>query len=116
MNIFDNIIFKISLFSTSYLLILMVVSPIIDHSFTSLDEDINKKSLAVNTPTKTNDNLYDSTPNLGDLESCSKADNKYVCDALSIDDLAKFKPHKSILDIHNVLREQVSESIQGKYL
>ena len=43
MNIFDNVIFKISLFSTSYLLILMVVSPIIDHSFTSLDEDINKK-------------------------------------------------------------------------
>ena len=43
MNIFDNIIFKISLFSASYLLILMIVSPIIDHTFTSLDEDINKK-------------------------------------------------------------------------
>lgn len=43
MSIFDNIIFKISLFSSSYLIILMIVSPIIDHSFTSLDEDINIK-------------------------------------------------------------------------
>lgn len=43
MSIFDNIIFKISLFSGIYLIILMVVSPIIDHSFTSLDEDINMK-------------------------------------------------------------------------
>lgn len=43
MSIFDNIIFKISLFSSIYLIILMVVSPIIDHSFTSLDEDINMK-------------------------------------------------------------------------
>ena len=39
MSIFDNIIFKISLFSSIYLIILMIVSPIIDHSFTSLDED-----------------------------------------------------------------------------
>lgn len=43
MNIYDNIIFKIALFSSSYLIILMIVSPIIDHSFTSLDEDINMK-------------------------------------------------------------------------
>lgn len=43
MGIFDNIIFKVSLFSSSYLIILMIVSPIIDHSFTSLDEDINIK-------------------------------------------------------------------------
>lgn len=43
MNIFDNILFKIALFSSSYLFILMIVSPIIDHSFTSLDEDINIK-------------------------------------------------------------------------
>ena len=43
MSIFNNIIFKISLFSSSYLIILMIVSPIIDHSFTSLDEDINMK-------------------------------------------------------------------------
>ena len=38
-----NILFKIALFSSSYLIILMIVSPIIDHSFTSLDEDINMK-------------------------------------------------------------------------
>lgn len=43
MSIFNNIIFKIALFSSSYLIILMIVSPIIDHSFTSLDEDINMK-------------------------------------------------------------------------
>ena len=43
MSIFNNIIFKIALFSSSYLIILMIVSPIIDHSFTSLDEDINIK-------------------------------------------------------------------------
>ena len=43
MNIFNNIIFKIALFSSSYLIILMIVSPIIDHSFTSLDDDINMK-------------------------------------------------------------------------
>lgn len=43
MSLFNNIIFKIALFSSSYLIILMIVSPIIDHSFTSLDEDINMK-------------------------------------------------------------------------
>ena len=41
MNIFDNVIFKISIVSSSYLIILIIVSPIIDHSFTSLEEDIN---------------------------------------------------------------------------
>ena len=40
MSIYDNILFKISLFSTVYLLILITVSPFIDHLFTSLDEDI----------------------------------------------------------------------------
>ena len=43
MKLLDNIIIKISLFSSIYLIILMIVSPIIDHSFTSLDEDINMK-------------------------------------------------------------------------
>lgn len=43
MSIFDNIFFKISLFSTVYLLILMTVSPMIDHIFTTLDEDIDQK-------------------------------------------------------------------------
>ena len=40
MSIYDHILFKISLFSTVYLLILITVSPFIDHLFTSLDEDI----------------------------------------------------------------------------
>ena len=43
MSIFDNILFKISLFSTSYLLILITVSPMIDHIFTTLDEDMDQK-------------------------------------------------------------------------
>jgi uncharacterized membrane protein (DUF485 family) len=43
MNLFNNIIFKISIFSIGYLVILMIISPMIDHSFTSLDEDINMK-------------------------------------------------------------------------
>ena len=42
MNPFNNILFKISLFTTSYLLILIVVSPFIDHAFTTLDEDIDE--------------------------------------------------------------------------
>ena len=40
MSIYDNILFKISLFSVVYILILITVSPFIDHIFTSLDEDI----------------------------------------------------------------------------
>ena len=43
MNPFNNILFKISLFTTSYVLILIVVSPVIDHAFSTLDEDIDKK-------------------------------------------------------------------------
>ena len=38
-----NIYFKIPLFTIIYLLLLIVVSPFIDHAFTSLDEDINMK-------------------------------------------------------------------------
>ena len=43
MDIYNNVLFKISIFSTIYLLILMIVSPLIDHIFSSLDEDIKKK-------------------------------------------------------------------------
>ena len=43
MNPFNNILFKISLFTTSYLLIMIVVSPFIDHAFSTLDEDTEKK-------------------------------------------------------------------------
>ena len=40
MGIFNNPLFKVSLFSSIYLIILISVSPYIDHIFTSLDEDI----------------------------------------------------------------------------
>ena len=40
MGIFNNPLFKVSLFSSIYLIILILVSPYIDHIFTSLDEDI----------------------------------------------------------------------------
>ena len=43
MSIFNNVIFKISLFSISYLIILMIFSPMIDHAFTTIDEDIDMK-------------------------------------------------------------------------
>jgi len=43
MSIFDNPLFKISLFSSIYLIILIMVSPYIDHAFTSLDEDMDQK-------------------------------------------------------------------------
>ena len=43
MDIFNNPFFKISLFSSIYLIILILVSPLIDHIFTSLDKDIKEK-------------------------------------------------------------------------
>jgi len=43
MRILNVIPFKIPLFTIIYLLLLIVISPFIDHAFTSLDEDINMK-------------------------------------------------------------------------
>tara|TARA_B100001287_G_C22682670_1_gene531395 strand:- start:3243 stop:3623 length:381 start_codon:yes stop_codon:yes gene_type:complete len=40
MNFFDNILIKLSLISTIYVVVLIFVSPIVDHFFTSLEEDI----------------------------------------------------------------------------
>ena len=40
MSILNNTFFQISFFTTIYLLIMIIVSPIIDHIFTSIDEDI----------------------------------------------------------------------------
>ena len=34
-----NLIIQISMFSSLYLVILMIISPFIDHAFNSLDED-----------------------------------------------------------------------------
>ncbi len=38
-NILDNTIFRLSLFSSIYIIALIVLSPFIDHLFTSLEED-----------------------------------------------------------------------------
>ena len=43
MTLFNKPIFKMAFFSIIYLVILMILSPFIDHAFTSLDEDIKKK-------------------------------------------------------------------------
>ena len=43
MGLLNIVSFKIPLFTTIYLLLLIIVSPFIDHIFTSLDEDINMK-------------------------------------------------------------------------
>ena len=39
MNLLTNIPIKISVFTTIYFIVLLVISPIIDHFFTSLEED-----------------------------------------------------------------------------
>jgi len=43
MSIFNNILFRLSFFSTVYIIILIFISPFIDHMFTSLEQSIDKK-------------------------------------------------------------------------
>lgn len=43
MNIYDNVIVRLCIFSTIYIVILIFIAPLIDHAFTSLEEDIDKK-------------------------------------------------------------------------
>lgn len=43
MSIFNNILFRLSIFSTVYIVILIFISPFIDHIFTSLEQSIDKK-------------------------------------------------------------------------
>jgi len=43
MGIFNNILFRLSIFSTVYIVILIFISPFIDHIFTSLEQSIDKK-------------------------------------------------------------------------
>ena len=43
MNFKETILFKISVFSVTYIGILILISPIIDNIFTSLEEDLEKK-------------------------------------------------------------------------
>lgn len=40
MNIYDNIIIRLCFFSTIYIVVLIFMAPLIDHVFTTLDEDI----------------------------------------------------------------------------
>lgn len=42
MSIFNNILFRLSFFSTVYIIILIFISPFIDHIFTSLEQSIDK--------------------------------------------------------------------------
>ena len=42
MGIFNNILFRLSIFSTIYIVILIFISPFIDHIFTSLEQSIDK--------------------------------------------------------------------------
>jgi len=42
-NIFDNVPFRLGFFSSSYIILLIFISPFIDHLFTSLEEDKKKK-------------------------------------------------------------------------
>jgi len=39
MNPFDNILVRLSVFSSIYVIVLIFLAPLIDHSFTSLEED-----------------------------------------------------------------------------
>ena len=51
MNIFNNILVKLSIFSTIYVIVLIFLSPFIDHLFTSLEKDkkskISKKKILI---------------------------------------------------------------------
>ena len=47
MRLFDNTLFIISFISTIYLIILMTISPIIDHFFTPLDASKNENKLSI---------------------------------------------------------------------
>lgn len=40
MNLYDNVIMRLTIFTTLYIVILIFLSPLIDHLSTSLDEDI----------------------------------------------------------------------------
>tara|TARA_Y100000591_G_scaffold92647_1_gene78375 strand:- start:433 stop:813 length:381 start_codon:yes stop_codon:yes gene_type:complete len=43
MNIYDNIILRLCVFSTIYIIVLIFLAPFIDHMFTTLEEDIDKR-------------------------------------------------------------------------
>ena len=43
MNIYDNIIVRLCIFSSVYIIVLIFLAPFIDHLFTSLETDIDKR-------------------------------------------------------------------------
>lgn len=43
MNIYNNIIIRLCVFSTIYIIVLIFLAPFIDHMFTSLEEDVDKR-------------------------------------------------------------------------
>ena len=43
MNIYNNTLLRLSIFSTVYIVVLIFLAPFIDHLFTSLETDIDKK-------------------------------------------------------------------------
>ena len=43
MNIYNNVIVRLSVFSTIYIIVLIFLAPFIDHMFTTLEEDVDKK-------------------------------------------------------------------------
>ena len=38
-NLLDTVVFRLALFSTIYIIVLIIISPFIDHLFTSIEED-----------------------------------------------------------------------------
>jgi hypothetical protein len=43
MNMYDNVIVRLTIFTTIYIVILIFLSPLIDHLFTTLEDDIESK-------------------------------------------------------------------------
>ena len=43
MNIYDNVFVRLTIFTTIYIVILIFLSPLIDHLFTTLEDDIESK-------------------------------------------------------------------------
>lgn len=43
MSVYNNIIIRLCVFSTIYIVVLIFLAPFIDHLFTTLEEDVDKK-------------------------------------------------------------------------
>ena len=47
MSVYNNIIVRLCVFSTIYIVVLIFLAPFIDHLFTTLEEDVNKRETNV---------------------------------------------------------------------